>query len=88
MTVLVLASDAASWMTGSFINVDGGFIAKEIAAGLCIRNSCRLRPVNICVRKLVRDVNMIIDGYQVDERETGPKLWRANVCKIPQLSRW
>jgi NAD(P)-dependent dehydrogenase (short-subunit alcohol dehydrogenase family) len=26
--VLVLASDAASWMTGSFINVDGGLIAK------------------------------------------------------------
>jgi len=26
--VLVLAGDAASWMTGSFINVDGGFIAK------------------------------------------------------------
>ncbi|OAP54925.1 hypothetical protein AYL99_10625 [Fonsecaea erecta] len=25
--VLVLAGDAASWMTGSFLNVDGGFIA-------------------------------------------------------------
>ena len=26
--VLVLSSPAASWMTGSFINVDGGFTAK------------------------------------------------------------
>lgn len=26
--VLVLCSDAASWMTGSFINVDGGFAAQ------------------------------------------------------------
>jgi NAD(P)-dependent dehydrogenase (short-subunit alcohol dehydrogenase family) len=26
--VLVVSSDAASWMTGSFIQVDGGFIAK------------------------------------------------------------
>ncbi|OJJ66165.1 hypothetical protein ASPBRDRAFT_60022 [Aspergillus brasiliensis CBS 101740] len=26
--VLVLSSPAASWMTGSFINVDGGFLAK------------------------------------------------------------
>lgn len=26
--VLVLAGDAASWMTGGFLQVDGGFIAK------------------------------------------------------------
>jgi NAD(P)-dependent dehydrogenase (short-subunit alcohol dehydrogenase family) len=26
--VLFLSSDAASWMTGSMVNVDGGFCAK------------------------------------------------------------